>query len=249
MITTQSAAVTAPVFFTALADTSRILAAALRHPTRELIRQLCHPSFNAILQQLLADLGLPQNSCPDTSAIQDVLTGEDTGEEEALTALRCAYTALFSHPESPQLPPYESQYLYWRAHPEGNFDEAPRMFVCPAAVDAERVYKMAGLTRSKELNEPGDFIATEVEFLAFLFARISELLTLGDKDSTVLDELEWLGAVYADFSVHIQKWWQSFFDDLASSDIYPVYTLTGVIGQQLLQALSSVSLTGERGAS
>jgi len=199
---------------------------------------------------LAADMRLSPEDCLAVSAALEKLPREGSGTEAFHSQLRCAYTTLFTHPETPLISPYESQYLFWRKHPDGSFKDAPRMFVCPAAVDAERLYKKTGLSRSKELNEPGDYIATELEFVAHLFSRTAELIGFDENDKLAYDELNWLDEVYAEFSrLHIQKWWLSFFTELAASREHPFYSLIGTIGISLLEALPSSLRVDEKSGS
>jgi TorA maturation chaperone TorD len=210
----------------ALANVCEFLASVLRLPTLEAVKATEMPTFSDDLVKLLADAKPCLRLDLDVKTALSAYLHVSVESEQRLDDLRYAYTRLFSHPEKPLIPPYESQFLYWEKHPDGTIADAPRMFVCPAAIDAERIYASVGLSRARKLNEPGDFIATEVEFVAKLFEHKSQLLRAEDYEaSNRIDEVFW---EFADS--HIKKWWYRFFFRLKESRVHPFYDVIGTIG-------------------
>lgn len=109
---------------------------------------------------------------------------------------------------------------------EDYFDERPRMFVNPAALDAERCYKAFGLMRSETKNIPGDSIVTELQFMSWLHAERARALSVEDeaafeKATAGIEEFE---------RIHMRKWAQSFFEKIAAEARIEPYRVIGKMG-------------------
>jgi TorA maturation chaperone TorD len=227
----------------ARADVCRFLAASLRFPTPEFVEELRTNVHGDDIVALFRDAAVAVDS-NGFSGLYSVLGNVHSVDiSQQLSDFRSAYTLLFSHPERPLIPPYESQFLYWEQHPEGSFDKAPRMFVSTAALNAERIYKEAGVSLSDEFREPGDLISTELQFFALLLDEKGSSI---EAEKTI--EIERINALVREFShYHISKWWKRFFDRLARSAVHPYYDAIGAMGSVFLDELYADS-TAQIGA-
>ena len=89
------------------------------------------------------------------------------------TELRRDYTALFTHPERPLVAICEMRFRDGRDRAE----TPSTPFLNEAALHAESCYRAAGLSLDgSRSREPGDHLAIELEFMAYLNARLAEAL-------------------------------------------------------------------------
>ncbi|MDR2715194.1 MAG: molecular chaperone TorD family protein [Coriobacteriaceae bacterium] len=222
----------APEHFQAKAELCQFLATVLRLPGDLLVEGIHSGAFEDELRDIADQLGLalPQ---PEAERCFRELAGEGGPCRVTLAEIRHAHTSLFTHPEKPLVAPYESLFRYWEKHPGGSYGEAPRMFVSPVAMDAERAYREAGLSRSPEVNEPADHISVELEFLSRLYSEKACLLLEGR-----LDDAAGVDKALAGFlERHIGKWGAGFFERVATSGVHPFYRLVGLVGTALVAAL------------
>jgi TorA maturation chaperone TorD len=128
---------------------------------------------------LFCELGFdPQDIRSINKTLKDIkLNG--VSRDDLFSELRREYTRLFNHPTKPAIYIYETLFLY---KPEEGDNEKPPLFISPAAMDAERCYKKAGLKMSREINEPGDHMATELEFMMFLYSQKAKAIRGNDLD-------------------------------------------------------------------
>jgi TorA maturation chaperone TorD len=223
----------------AIADFCNLLAVLLRLPKEETIAMLVDGNVASQISEMSVDAGFNE------SQKEQILTSLGSIREQIkrdgieLSALRHAYTTIFTHPEMPLIFPYESQFLYWEANPNGSYDLAPRVFVSDAALDAERCYKKAGLTRSPDVNVPADHIATEIEFMGKLYSHKAELL---ERVELSTEECDRVDELIDEFSrIHFEKWGIRFFEKCAQTDVYPLYKTVGTLGVVLMERLLSIS--------
>lgn len=110
------------------------------------------------------------------------------------------------------------------------FDERPRMFVSPAALDAERCYKAAGLKRADAKNIPGDHIVTELQFMGRLHSGCARALMDGDEEANAIAKER-----IAEFErIHLKKWGEEFFTLLNRESRLGAYRLAGDLGVRFL---------------
>ena len=213
----------------AQSDIYGFMASLFRLPTESVVEGMANGMLKRELEDVVVRLDLTVDADGMKEAY-DQLDALATAGGLTLTSVRHAHTTLFTHPEKPLLSLYESIFLYFEKNPDGSFEEAPRLFVSPAAASAGHIYKKAGLSCSGEVNEPADHIATELEFLARLLAEKAHLLS-----ERRACEAEALDEVLSEFvSWHLEKWGIAFFDRLAALDVHPLYCLIGRVGSGIM---------------
>lgn len=216
----------------AASDLYRLLSMFLHQPTDESVQGLLDGSIADDVADILEELGF---SAEIIQRIDKKLTALQNGiskKEELRTAMSREYTRLFSHPKKPAVAIYECLFLF---QPENETEEQPLLFVSPAALDAERCYKKAGLLRSKAVNEPGDHMATELEFMMVLYWRKAQALQENN-----LEELAKSEAEIKEFTdVHLRKWAVEFFQQCVDASQSEVYRIFGEIGRIFISKMLS----------
>jgi TorA maturation chaperone TorD len=218
----------------ARADIYQLLSLFLHLPTLELAEGLLDGSLASDVEQLVAELGLTgeQTRRSEQAASTEkaegvvaafrVIAAEPWSAEDYLHALRFEFTRLLTHPTHAVLSLYEALFLYEEKQ-QGK--ERPILFTNPAALDAERIYRKAGLARSDEVNESGDHFATQLEFASFLFRQRLSLLD-GDPEALATNR-----AIIEEFEEqHLSRWTSLFFSRLADKAKEPAYHAIGKLG-------------------
>jgi TorA maturation chaperone TorD len=151
-----------------------------------------------------------------------------------LSDLRSEYTRLFDHPEMPAVQRFEGLFRFFEKHPgQRDYRDAPRRFVNPAALDAERCYKKAGFVRSPELNEPADSMPTELEFMSRLYEGKLDALQAGDDEQAVFAD-----ECIEEFSrIHLHKWAIPFFEAVARESRIDFYRAVGLLGAAFMKTM------------
>ena len=184
-------------------DFYQMLSVSLRPPTQELVAGLLEGRYNEDAHNILGELG-----------IRDQEGDELIPAAESLSQLQQEYTRLFEDPRSPAIPIYETLMLR-----DQNNKEKIMMFQSPAALDAGQSYREAGFTLINPAFEPADHMATELEFMMYLYQRKGEDLKHKRKE-----ELEHLIQSIEKFETrHLKKWAERFFDRLQSESQMSFY--------------------------
>jgi TorA maturation chaperone TorD len=208
----------------AASDMYQLLAMFLHLPTKEMVAGILDGTLAEDVLTIFEELGFLDHREGIKTKLE-ALSGEISGQEEFFTGMRREYTRLFTHPKEPAVDIYETMFLY---QPEEGEKGKPALFISPAALDAERCYRQAGLVRSKEVNEPGDHMATEMEFMAYLYVQKARALQENNQE-----ELSKRNKQIREFSeAHLQKWAIDFFDKCAfasKTDVYRVFSQIGSI--------------------
>jgi TorA maturation chaperone TorD len=207
------------------ADMYQLLAVFLRLPDQALARGLLEGSVAADLSGIFADLALP--AAEGTALLAEFAAVRGAAEGDLLSELRQEYTRLFTHPHCQAIPIYETLFLHDREKDGGN----PLLFISPAALDAERCYKSAGLTRSGCSNEPADHMATELEFMMYLYCLRARGREAGDAAAQARAER----GLREFAELHLQKWGQAFFECCAAVSAHPFYRAIGRVGSFFLR--------------
>jgi len=211
----------------AIADMYLLLAALLRLPTREMLEGISNGTVTESIRQMVKEIGFGEG---ERAQVQGALNTLNTHIEKNLLSfneVRSEYTRLFDHPDMPTVHRFESVFRHFEAHPElTTYEGAPRLFISPAALDAERCYKQAGFTRSPDLNEPADNMATELEFMSNLYAAKAKAHEEQDVNAYAqADEC------LTEFTrVHLHKWAIPFFEKCVQKSRNPVYRAVGLVG-------------------
>ena len=189
-----------------LADAYQLLAISLRYPTEELAQGIADGTFAADLADCMSELELED----DAKAAQAAFAA---AQDVQLSAMRTEYTGLFLVPKKEKVFIYESRFLY----PKDANPKDYMMFVSPCALHAEQCYKDAGVRVRKDLNEPSDHAATEMEFMSHLYRCAAQAV------SDAKDERIWLMRAKAFHKAHIAKWMADFCTQLEETTQLPVY--------------------------
>lgn len=211
----------------AASDMYKLLALMLSLPTEEIAAGIFDGSLAKDVKAIFGELGFVDRRVGAISDRLGTLQEGISGEKELFTGLRQEYTRLFSHPVRPAIQIYETLFLY---KPEGRDAERPPLFVSPAAMDAGRCYRQAGLVRSKTANEPEDHMATEMEFMAYLYFHLAKALNENDQEGLAHRE----GQIREFSQGHLQKWAVDFFESCISASENSVYQTVGLVGSTFI---------------
>lgn len=140
------------------------------------------------------------------------------------------FNRLFIGPESPPAPPYESVY---------RTDE--RLVMQQSTLNVRKWYQAENLSSSSPSNEPDDFIATELEFTAYLLSRALELYQQ-NQGAQALDYIQKYNAFWRE---HLGLWLPGFVYAVSSSATSEVFK---VLGEILIQTVTPIH-QGEGGLS
>lgn len=124
------------------------------------------------------------------------------------------FNRLFVGPTSPSAPPYESVYR-----------TEDRLVMQETTLAVRRWYKAEKLNTSKISNEPDDFIATELEFTAYLLSCALEFY----QQNQLALAFEYLQKYNAFFREHLGLWLPSFVHEFSSSTTSQLFKLVGEI--------------------
>ncbi|MBS3975236.1 MAG: molecular chaperone TorD family protein [Syntrophomonadaceae bacterium] len=211
----------------AASDLYQILSISLWLPTEQLTAGLLDGSLAEDVCSIMGELKFSEE---EIEKFKDKLNlqGKSISEEELLIDLRQEYTRLFNHPNEPQVDIYETLFLH---DPEEGEKAKPALFISPAALDVERIYRKAGLLRSGEVNEPSDHMATEMEFMMYLYLQKARALQENNTEEVARREDE----IQEFNEVHLKKWARDFFDLCTSSSNHTVYRTFGEMGKLFMQ--------------
>ncbi|MDR1183622.1 MAG: molecular chaperone TorD family protein [Coriobacteriales bacterium] len=209
-------------YLAARADTFQMLALFLHLPTLELAQGIIDGTLPKDILQLAEETGV---DAEQRSQLADCFAAKETDGSDAeslMHTIRTDYTRMFAHPEHPTVSIYESQFLFRQSNSDG---EKPRLFTSPAALDAERCYRKAGLKTAGEANEPGDHFGTQLEFAAFLLRKTIALIG-GDADK-IHANIE----LFNEFSdLHLHRWISAFFSAVRENAKTVSYRAVGFFG-------------------
>jgi len=214
----------------AASDMYRLLAMLLNLPTQEMVDGILNGSFAEDVMAIFEELGFMDNRTETIKAQLDALQEGISDKAEFFTAMRQEYTRLFTHPKQPAVEIYETLFTF---KPETKNQQKPTLFISPAAMDAQRCYKQAGLMKSKEANEPEDHMATEMEFMAYLYLQKAKALNEGNQEEVAKRDEQ----VKEFNELHLQKWGVDFFESCISSSESGVYQTLGQIGSAFLSRM------------
>ena len=200
-----------------LADAYQLLAIALRYPTEDLAQGIADGTFAADLADCMSELGLEDDA-------KAALTAFAAAQDTQLSAMRTEYTGLFLVPKKEKVFIYESRFLY----PKDANPKDYMMFVSPCALHAEQCYKDAGVRVKKDLSEPSDHAATEMEFMSHLYRCAAQALSKGE------DERIWVLRAKAFHKAHIAKWMADFCIQLSETTQLPVYAAIAAAGKAIV---------------
>ena len=206
-----------------ISDFFQFLSTSLRLPNHELAKAILDGSYG---QDAISILGELACSLGDITKVQETFKGFTSHEEEEtpfLIQMRREYTRLFDDPKKPAVNIYETLFLH---NPEGGSQEVT-LFISQAALDVERCYNKAGVCLLKQSAEPADHMATELEFMMYLYAKKGKALQGHD-----IEEIEKFEGMIKEFAdLHLNKWCWDFFNKLESETDFEPYQALCHIGK------------------
>lgn len=211
-----------------------------------------HYALLALLMQIPSpetiDMLLDERLVDDYRAIASELSASETAEgiadrfvamqrelaleEEPLRVLRQEYTRAFAHPRRPPIKLNEALFVDDERALAGKEISYARLYVSPAAMDAERQYARAGVrVDNSEKRISGDCITTELQFMAHLHTLAAKARLEGD-ETQAAQVAEWM----ADFKEkHVATWMPRFFERCAAETQHDYYKLVGEMGGLLMR--------------
>ena len=152
-----------------------------------------------------------------------------TNANEAEYRLMCyEFNRLFVGPSSPAAPPYESVYL------------SPNHLVMQEQTLAVRkMYIQEGLQASNQGRTPDDFIATELEFAAYLLRRI-KVVRSAKKD---VQAFHYENLYHEFWGQHLGRWLGPFTQSVFRSTKHPVFSAIC----QVLEAINDFHTLNTKG--
>ena len=223
---------------TALADLCSLTAYLFSPPTAEMIDQLQAASMGDDLRAVAFELKIAHEA---TDALADDLDAWHselavTPKEEALDNIRREWTRVFVHPKAPIIWPYEGVFCDVERVRAKQQSTESRLFINPAAMDAERRYKAAGYVEA-DMKHPADFVVTELEFLAILHSQLARALANNDAAATEQAKTNLDGF----WQEHIVNWMPRFFERCREECRTANYLLAGRLGEQLIAAENAMA--------
>lgn len=211
----------------ALADTFELLSFAFAFPTESLAQALVEGSFQADLNDCLAELGISEQFSLEDSA----------NAQELFESMRQEYSRLYLSPgKLVVIYPYESAFIFKK----NNIDGFPTLINSPTTIAVEKAMAQAGALPQTARTEPVDSVWGECEFMRFLLTQalaynLNEASLENSQDSN-----DWLVAAQAFFSEHMVQWLPDFMSMTAEHSRSAFY-------RNLAQAAEAVLLLVRRG--
>ncbi|WP_407313935.1 molecular chaperone [Desulfosporosinus sp. SB140] len=120
------------------------------------------------------------------------------------------FNRLFVGPASPIAPPYESVYL-----------SPDRLVMQEQTLDVRQMYQSEHLMTASQGTAPDDFIASELEFAAYLLNRVSQESSQGNSTNA----LKYLSLFNGFMQKHPRRWLQLFAALVLENSRHPVFPL------------------------
>lgn len=217
----------------ATSDLYQFLSLGLRLPTKEWTTAW---KDGRLAEDVLNVLGELDFMAEDNALVQVIQEGMKSREsaDDLYTAMKREYTRLFCHPQKPMIDIYETLFLY---QPEGGNENKPVLFISQEALDVKRCYNKAGLVMDKKVNEPADHMATEMEFMMYLYRRLGIALQNNDQQETAKRKAE-----IKEFKViHLRKWARAFFRNCIELSERGEYQILGKIGTLFMEKTLAIN--------
>lgn len=209
----------------AISDFYQLLSISLRLPDNDLAKGMLDGSYGQDAVNILEELHCDEEEIAPVKRLFGHLPSTRDEVTPYLIKMRREYTRLFDDPKNPALSIYETIFLH---NPEEE-KEGVMLFMSPAALDAERCYKEAGVSLVKETAEPADHMATELEFMMYLYGKKGQALQEGNEE-----ELDLIKKQIEEFKkLHLHKWALDFFKKLhAEAKLLPYQGIAqlGIVG-------------------
>lgn len=216
-----------------ISDFFQLLSISLRLPNHELVQALLDGSYGRDALYILEELSCTQEEIASAREALKTLVSTKEDVTSFLIQMRREYTRLFDDPKKPAVSIYETLFLHNPEEDKGGV----MLFMSPAAIDAERCYRSSGVSLVKQSAEPADHMATELEFMMYLYAKKGKALQ--EEKAEELAVLEKQIKEFAD--LHLHKWCRAFFDKLASETGLAFYQGLCLLGKAGLSKFGDTS--------
>lgn len=207
----------------AMADAYRLIGILLQLPDASIAQGIESGAMQEDLAAILSEIDSTQNAA--TGPLRH-LDERKAAQTVTLTDLRRDYTKLFTNPEHPCVPIYESTYKQ-----TGDFDTSALVFVSPTALDAERIYRESRLAVDNTKHDSPDHMGAEVDYLCALYYRMGEHASNGDAEQAAAAHVQ----KDAFCTTHFLKWAHGFFSLVEENASTPVYRTIGALGSYLAE--------------
>lgn len=222
----------------ATSDFYQLLSLSMHFPTAELTAAMIDGSYRDDVLSILEDLSSTKEDIQRVAESFDELVETRETSEQLLKQMCQEYTRLFNDPIQPLLNIYESLFL----HQSEDTINKPMLFMNSTATDIEHCYKAAGIRLNSKNGEPTDHMATELEFMMYLFANKGK--AMNEQDQEGLEKVE---KHILTFQVrHFEKWGYEFFnrlEDSAELEPYRVIARMAKIGLTKVLNVKEVELS------
>ncbi|HWQ40480.1 MAG TPA: molecular chaperone TorD family protein [Desulfosporosinus sp.] len=212
----------------------------------------CHPQVLKIHADLLLTLSLffaeggeklPQTIGPLVKSctafaeyykLDKLLLSKETlaqcsGADDASYLLMCyEFNRLFVGPTAPVAPPYESVYL-----------SPDHLMMGDQTLAVRKIYTQENLQASAQGHEPDDFIATELEFAAYLLSRLMDAQATRND----LQILHYKSLYHAFWTQHPSLWLGLFAQSISQSTHHPLFSALS----DVLDTLTTLKLIKHEG--
>ena len=215
---------------TALSDYYALVRLLLQIPASDVVESVKEGLLADDYRVIAREAGLDSASIAEVLDQLTQVQQELTKAEHSVSFVRREYTRLFTHPQKPQIPLYEGVFLDLELERAGKASTQARLFVNPAAVDAEKLYRAGGLVcNSKDERIPADCITTELAFLEHLHKHVAAA-ALTDDQSAMTQTF----SLIIDFHEHhVSKWIPRFFERCEEESGIEYYRAVGRMGRAL----------------
>ena len=167
------------------------------------------------LPQTLSPLAKSCSTIADHYKLEKLLLAKETlancskAERDEHLLMTYEFNRLFVGPKTPEAPPYESVYL-----------SPDHSVMGKQTLAVRKIYRQENLQAEGQGHEPDDFIATELEFAAYLLNRIMEA-QVAENDVHIQD----YKTLYHQFwTQHPSLWLGLFAQRIRQSTHHPVFS-------------------------
>ena len=216
----------------AAADYYSLLALLFQIPKPETTSMLLDERLIEDYRVILSEMDGACAEFEDLASRFVAMQRELAGESDSLSVIRQEYTRAFAHPRRPPIKLYEGLFVDDERERAGKEISYARLFVSPAAMDAERQYARAGVRcDNAEKRISADCITTELQFMSHLHTLMAKALVERDGDGFI-QAAEWIN----DFKEkHVRQWMPRFFERCAEETQHDFYRLAGEMGLVLMK--------------
>lgn len=214
-------------FYTDLSDLLLLLSIGLTAPDRELSKGLQEGSYlhdlSDCFQGIWEAIDAPEHKhmVSQTSRVlaSTAKAYEQLKEDEIYHSINREYNRLFINPRNELVPIYESLLVH-----KG---EKTSMFINATCMHAEQTYRHNNFAFEEKGKFPGDHLAIELRYLAYLFASYLATVQNNSSNSAVEEALE-------DFiQSHVTRWYALFWNEVHTHSKEPFYLLLADVGEAL----------------